>query len=108
MYNSNFNCWYSCWNYFGIYMIENVLLIENKHGLHARPAAQFVKIAGKFKSDIKVLKDGLEVNGKSIMGIMMLAAEPGSEITVIVNGEDEQEAFAALKDLVLKQFFENE
>ena len=89
-------------------MIEELLLIENKHGLHARPAAQFVKIAGKFKSTIKVVKDGLEVNGKSIMGIMMLAAEPGSEITIITQGEDEQDAMNALKDLIKKQFFENE
>jgi phosphocarrier protein len=89
-------------------MIEKVLLIENKHGLHARPAAHFVKIAGKFKADIKVVKDGLEVNGKSIMGIMMLAAEPGSEITIVTNGEDEKEAMDALEDLIKKRFFENE
>lgn len=89
-------------------MIEELLLIENKHGLHARPAAQFVKIAGKFKSEIKVIKDGLEVNGKSIMGIMMLAAEPGSEITIIANGVDELDAMNALKHLIQKQFFENE
>ncbi len=89
-------------------MIKELLLIENKHGLHARPAAQFVKIAGKFKSEIKVIKDGLEVNGKSIMGIMMLAAEPGSEIIIIVQGTDEQDAMNALKDLIKKQFFENE
>ena len=84
-------------------MIEEVMLIENKHGLHARPAAQFVKIAGKFASDIKVIKDGLEVNGKSIMGIMMLAAEPGSEITIITNGDDEVIAMDALRELIKKQ-----
>ena len=89
-------------------MIEDVLKIINKHGLHARPAAQFVKIAGRFKSDIKVIKDGLEVNGKSIMGIMMLAAEPGSEIKLLVEGEDEQEAFAALSDLISQKFYEDE
>jgi phosphocarrier protein HPr len=89
-------------------MIEEVLKIINRHGLHARPAAQFVKIAGKFKSDIKVIKDGLEVNGKSIMGIMMLAAEPGSEIVVLIEGEDEQEAFDALKELISQKFYENE
>jgi phosphocarrier protein len=89
-------------------MIEDVLKIINKHGLHARPAAQFVKIAGRFESDIKVIKDGLEVNGKSIMGIMMLAAEPGSEIKLLVEGEDEQEAFAALKDLISQKFYEDE
>ncbi len=89
-------------------MIQEVLKIINKHGLHARPAAQFVKIAGKFKSDIKVIKDGLEVNGKSIMGIMMLAAEPGSEITLLIKGEDEKEAFAALNDLISQKFYENQ
>ena len=89
-------------------MIEDVLKIINKHGLHARPAAQFVKVAGKFKSDIKVLKDGLEVNGKSIMGIMMLAAEPGSEITLLIEGEDEKEAFAALNELISQKFYEDE
>jgi phosphocarrier protein len=89
-------------------MIEEVLKIINKHGLHARPAAQFVKVAGKFKSDIKVLKEGLEVNGKSIMGIMMLAAEPGSEITLLIEGEDEKEAFAALNELISQKFYEDE
>lgn len=89
-------------------MIEDVLKIINKHGLHARPAAQFVKVAGKFKSDIKVLKEGLEVNGKSIMGIMMLAAEPGSEITLLIEGEDEKEAFAALNELISQKFYEDE
>jgi phosphocarrier protein len=89
-------------------MIEEVLKIINKHGLHARPAAQFVKIAGKFKSDIKVIKDGLEVNGKSIMGIMMLAAEPDSEITLLINGEDEKEAFTALNELISRKFYEDE
>jgi phosphocarrier protein len=89
-------------------MIEEVLKIINKHGLHARPAAQFVKIAGRFQSDIKVIKDGLEVNGKSIMGIMMLAAEPGSEITLMVEGEDEKEAYQALKELISQKFYEDE
>ena len=89
-------------------MIEEIIIIENKHGLHARPAAQFVKIAGKFKSDIKVIKDGLEVNGKSIMGIMMLAAEPDSEITIITNGEDEKEALDALKELIKSHFYEEQ
>jgi phosphocarrier protein len=89
-------------------MIKEVLKIINKHGLHARPAAQFVKISGRFTSDIRVVKDGLEVNGKSIMGIMMLAAEPGSEITILVEGEDEQEAFDSLKELISQKFYEDE
>jgi phosphocarrier protein len=89
-------------------MIEKSLKITNKHGLHARPAAQFVKIAGKYTSDIKVIKDGLEVNGKSIMGIMMLAAEPGSEIVLNINGPDEQDAFNALSELIIQKFYEDE
>jgi phosphocarrier protein HPr len=88
-------------------MIKEEIRIINKHGLHARPAAQFVKIAGKFKSDIKVIKDGLEVNGKSIMGIMMLAAEPGSMITIIVEGRDETIALQALKELITNKFYED-
>ena len=89
-------------------MINEVLKIINQHGLHARPAAQFVKIAGKFLSEIKVIKDGLEVNGKSIMGIMMLAAEPESEIQLIIEGEDEKEAFSALRELIENKFYEEE
>jgi phosphocarrier protein HPr len=89
-------------------MINKVLKIINEHGLHARPAAQFVKIAGKYSAEIKVIKDGLEVNGKSIMGIMMLAAEPGSEIQLIIDGEDEKEAFSALKELIENKFYEEE
>jgi len=89
-------------------MINEVLKIINQHGLHARPAAQFVKIAGKFMSEIKVVKDGLEVNGKSIMGIMMLAAEPDSEIQLIIEGVDEKQAFLALKELIENKFYEEE
>ena len=89
-------------------MITESLIIINEHGLHARPAAQFVKIAGRFSSEIKVLKDGLEVNGKSIMGIMMLAAEPGSEIQLIIEGVDEAEALFALKELINNKFYEEE
>lgn len=89
-------------------MIEKELIITNKHGLHARPAAQFVKIAGRFESDIKVIKDGLEVNGKSIMGIMMLAAEPGSKIVLIIEGADEKNALQALRILIESKFYEDE
>ena len=89
-------------------MIEETLKINTKHGLHARPAAQFVKVAGKFKSDIKVIKDGLEVNGKSIMGIMMLAAEPGSEIGLSIDGDDEHEAITALRELIENKFYEED
>ncbi|HGY57438.1 MAG TPA: HPr family phosphocarrier protein [Caldithrix abyssi] len=87
-------------------MIKEIIKITNKHGLHARPAAHLVKVAGKFESDIKIIKDGLEVNGKSIMGVMMLAAEPGSELTFVINGKDEQEALEAIKELVKNNFYE--
>jgi phosphocarrier protein len=87
-------------------MIEETLEIKNKHGLHARPAAHLVKVAGKFKSDIKIFKDGLEVNAKSIMGVMMLAAEPGSEVLIQVAGEDEAQAIEELRDLFEKKFYE--
>jgi phosphocarrier protein len=89
-------------------MIEEKVQITNKHGLHARPAAKLVQLAGKFKSDIKILKDGLEVNGKSIMGVMMLAAEPGSEIVLRVEGEDEKEAMEAILTLIKNGFDEED
>ncbi len=89
-------------------MIQEKIVIKNKHGLHARPAAQFVKIAGKFACDIKVVKDGLEVNGKSIMGIMMLAAEPGSQIILITDGTDEVDALNAIKELIENKFYEED
>lgn len=88
-------------------MIEEILEIKNKHGLHARPAAHLVKIAGKFKSDIKLFKDGLEVNAKSIMGVMMLAAEPGSEVLVQITGSDEENAFSEIKELFDNKFHED-
>jgi phosphocarrier protein len=87
-------------------MIEKILLIKNKHGLHARPAAHLVKIAGKFTSEIKIFKDGLEINAKSIMGVMMLAAEPGSEVLVQADGLDEQDALLEIEDLFEKKFYE--
>jgi phosphocarrier protein HPr len=89
-------------------MIQEHIKITNKHGLHARPAAHLVKVAGQFESEIKILKDGLEVNGKSIMGVMMLAAEPGSEIVLHIEGCDEQEALLAIKELITKNFYEDE
>lgn len=87
-------------------MIEETLKITNKHGLHARPAAYLVKIAGKFSSEIKIFKDGLEVNAKSIMGVMMLAAEPGCEILLHIEGEDEKDALIEIKELFNKNFYE--
>jgi len=87
-------------------MIQKTLQIINEQGLHARPAAHLVKIAGRFKSDVKILKDGLEVNGKSIMGVMMLAAESGSYLSFVINGEDEQSALEAIEELINKKFYE--
>ncbi len=78
-------------------MTEQSVVLANKHGLHARPAAQFVKIAGRFESDVKLTKDGLTVDGKSIMGVMMLAAGCGSTIVLTTDGPDEAAAAAALK-----------
>lgn len=90
-----------------IFMIKKEFTIKNKTGLHARPAALLVKTTGKFKSNIFISKDGFEVNGKSIMGVMTLAAEPGSVIEVTIDGEDENEAMQALKDLIVNDFYEN-
>lgn len=81
--------------------------IVNRAGMHARPAAEFVKLAGRFSARISVAKDGLEVNGKSIMGVLMLAAEQGSELRITGEGGDASEAVAALSDLVHRGFEEN-
>lgn len=75
-------------------------------GLHARAAAQFVKIASRFSSEVKVQKDSREVNGKSIMGILMLAAAKGSHIRVTTEGDDCQEALTALEELIQNKFGE--
>jgi len=83
---------------------EIQLLIRNQLGLHARACALFVKTASRFKSDVLVSRDGLEVNGKSIMGVMMLAAEEGSTILVKAVGADEGDALAALQELVDGKF----
>lgn len=80
--------------------------ITNELGLHARAAAQFVKIASRFSSEILVKKDSREVNGKSIMGILMLAAARGSEIRVVISGEDASEALSALQALIENKFGE--
>lgn len=88
-------------------MIRREAPIINPLGLHARPAAQFVKLASTFESEIEVQKDGLNVNGKSIMGVMMLAAECGSTITITANGVDEEAAVAALAALVARGFGES-
>lgn len=85
---------------------KRTVQILNRLGLHARPAAEFVKLANKFRSEISVRKDDLEVNGKSIMGVMMLAAELGSEITIRATGEDAEAAVEQLIALVEQRFGE--
>jgi phosphocarrier protein len=85
-------------------MTETELLIRNQLGLHARACALFVKAASRFRSEVFVSRDDLEVNGKSIMGVMMLAAEEGSTIRVRADGPDEAEAIAALTELVDGKF----
>src|SRR5512140_2987131 len=81
-------------------------LVSNKLGIHARPAAMFVKTANRFACDIFVEKDGEKVNGKSIMGLMMLAAGPGSILTVSAEGNDASQALAELEILIQRKFDE--
>lgn len=83
-------------------MIQRQVEIKNRNGLHARPAAEFVKTASKFKSNIFIGRDDHEVNGKSIMGVMMLAAQVGSSVTITVDGEDEAAAMEALLHIEIK------
>lgn len=86
--------------------ISQTFLIENELGLHARAAALFVKIASKFKSHITLRKDSNEVNGKSIMGILMLAAARGSRVRIVATGEDAETALQELGELIQRQFGE--
>ena len=83
------------------------IIIVNKSGIHARPAAMFVKIANRFGCDIFVEKDGEKINGKSIMGLMMLAAGPGSKVTLHVKGADAATALTELEALVQRKFDED-
>lgn len=80
--------------------------IRNRLGLHARPAAEFVKLAGRFRADVRLAKDDLEVNGKSIMGVLMLAAERGTKLVIETSGAEAMEAADALADLVDRGFGE--
>ena len=81
-------------------MVELKATVKNKLGIHARPAAYLVKASSQFEAEITFEKDGLEVNGKSIMGVMMLAAETGSEIVVRANGSDEEDAAKELAGMI--------
>jgi phosphocarrier protein HPr len=87
-------------------VIEREATIINQDGLHARPAARIVRLAASFDSEIELAKDGVGVNGKSIMGVMMLAAECGSSITIRANGPDAEKAVSALAELVASGFGE--
>ena len=88
-------------------MIEKEFVIPNKLGLHARPAAMFVQEAAKFRSSILVNKDGLEINGKSVMGLMLLAAECGSRLKIKAEGPDEAQAIEALGKIFARKFDED-
>ena len=87
-------------------MVERSVQILNKNGLHARPAAAIVRVSGQFGSEITIVRDGMEVNGKSIMGVMMLAAECGATIVLRADGVDADAAVEALASLVQNRFGE--
>ncbi|MDD2540130.1 MAG: HPr family phosphocarrier protein [Desulfuromonadaceae bacterium] len=87
-------------------MLQKEFIIINKLGLHARASALFVKTSSHFSSDVKLSREGIEVNGKSIMGIMMLAASKGSTVTLTVDGADETEAFQTIGELITNGFGE--
>lgn len=87
-------------------MIERSVVIQNRLGLHARACSVLVKEAAKYAAHVFLARDGLEVNGKSILGVMMLAAERGAELTLRVDGADEQEAMAALVKVIDDKFGE--
>lgn len=87
---------------------ETQVTVANRLGLHARPAAAFVKLAGKFESEISLIKDSMVVNGKSIMGVMTLAAERGSVLIIRADGDDAAEAAKALADLLGADFGEGD
>ena len=89
-------------------MIKNKAIINNKLGLHARPSALLVSATSKFKSEVFFTKNGLRINGKSIMGVMMLAAEKGSEIIVEISGPDEEEAMEKILKVIQSKFGEND
>jgi phosphocarrier protein len=88
-------------------MPERTVQIANKAGLHARPAAEIVKLAARYKAEITVVRDELEVNGKSIMGVMMLAAECGATVRLKAEGPDADAALDALATLIESKFGES-
>ncbi|MBW2645827.1 MAG: HPr family phosphocarrier protein [Deltaproteobacteria bacterium] len=88
-------------------VVKKDIVITNKTGLHARPAALFVQMANKYESDITIIKEDQKVNGKSIMGILMLAAEKGATITIIADGDDAETAAEELADILLNDIEPN-
>jgi phosphocarrier protein HPr len=89
-------------------MINRDIRIINKLGLHARAAAKFVTMASQYSSSVQLVLNGQNINGKSIMGVMMLAASQGTELTLVTDGEDELSAMEALDDLIRNRFGEEE
>ena len=87
-------------------MVERTVTIINKLGLHARPAAEIVKTASRFRAEVTLIRDDREVNGKSIMGVMMLAAEHGSSLLLRAEGPDAEQALDALSTLIANKFGE--
>ncbi len=85
-------------------MIEKTYTVNNRLGLHARPASLFVKATSRFQSAVKVTKSGQEIDGKSIMGLLMLAAGPGTELKITADGADESQVIQALDDLFARRF----
>ena len=85
-------------------MVEKIYVISNRLGLHARPASLFVKTTSRFTSSVKILRDGQEIDGKSIMGLLMLAAGPGTEMKIVVDGPDESDVLKAIDDLFDRHF----
>ena len=88
-------------------MVERAVQVTNKNGIHARPAAEIVKVAARYKSQITLIRDDLEVNGKSIMGVMMLAAECGSTVRLRADVPDAAEAVTAIEGLISNGFGEH-
>jgi phosphocarrier protein HPr len=85
-------------------MTEKTFVISNRLGLHARPASLFVKTSSRFTCSVKIVKDGQEIDGKSIMGLLMLAAGPGTQLKIVADGPDESAALAAIEDLFNRRF----
>lgn len=89
-------------------MLDRTVTIRNKLGLHARAAVKFVNLSNRFSSSVKIVKDGDEIDGKSILGILTLAATQGTSIQLLVSGQDEEAAMAALVELIENRFDEKE